>query len=86
MSGSERTPNAPWYPISFRIPPRLDEDSRCALPQEDEVLLIRRSLVSTVWRPLVEASRRRHLRYRRRLARRLPGWEVPGERPIRAAE
>jgi radical SAM superfamily enzyme YgiQ (UPF0313 family) len=29
--------------------------------------LIRRRLVRTVWRPLVELSRRRHLRYRRRL-------------------
>jgi len=49
-------------------------------------LLIRRRLVSRVWRPLVEASRRRHLRYRQRLARRLSGWEVPGDRQIRAAE
>src|SRR5206468_5403462 len=31
-------------------------------------LLIRWRLTGRVWRPLVEASRRRHVRYRRRLA------------------
>jgi hypothetical protein len=31
-------------------------------------VLIRHRLVARVWRPLVEATRRRHLRFRRRLA------------------
>jgi hypothetical protein len=31
--------------------------------------LIRRRLVAAAWRPLVEATRRRHLRFRRRLDR-----------------
>jgi radical SAM superfamily enzyme YgiQ (UPF0313 family) len=31
--------------------------------------LIRRQLTATVWRPLVEGTRRRHVRFRRRLAR-----------------
>jgi hypothetical protein len=31
-------------------------------------LLIRHRLTATVWRPLVEATRRRHLRFRERLA------------------
>jgi hypothetical protein len=31
--------------------------------------LIRRGLTATVWRPLVEWTRRRHVRFRRRLAR-----------------
>ena len=34
--------------------------------------LIRRRLVAAVWRPLVERTRRRHLEYRRELARRPP--------------
>jgi radical SAM superfamily enzyme YgiQ (UPF0313 family) len=38
--------------------------------------LIRRQLVHWVWRPLVEASRRRHLRYRRELALR-PAFSAP---------
>lgn len=36
-------------------------------------LLIGRRLVSTVWRPLVELTRRRHLKFRRDLAARGPG-------------
>ena len=35
-------------------------------------LLIRHRLVATTWRPLVELSRRRHLRWRRRLDRMAP--------------
>jgi radical SAM superfamily enzyme YgiQ (UPF0313 family) len=35
--------------------------------------LIRHRLVARVWRPLVEATRRRHLRFRRRLAASAPG-------------
>jgi len=31
--------------------------------------LIRRQMTSTIWRPLVESTRRRHVRYRRRLER-----------------
>jgi hypothetical protein len=31
--------------------------------------LIRRRLTARVWRPLIEISRRRHLRFRRRLAK-----------------
>jgi hypothetical protein len=33
-------------------------------------LLIRRDLTHAVWRPLIEASRHRHLAFRRRLAAR----------------
>jgi hypothetical protein len=36
-------------------------------------LLIRHRLTGRLWRPLVEASRRRHLRFRRRLAARPAG-------------
>jgi hypothetical protein len=35
-------------------------------------LLIRANLTHTVWRPLVELTRRRHVRFRRRLATRAP--------------
>ncbi|MCB9915621.1 MAG: B12-binding domain-containing radical SAM protein [Planctomycetes bacterium] len=46
--------------------------------------LIRHDLTGAVWRPLVEATRRRHLRYRKRLARRpLPGF-APGAAALRA--
>ena len=38
--------------------------------------LIRRELTALTWRPLIELSRRRHLRFRAQLARREPG--VPG--------
>jgi hypothetical protein len=31
-------------------------------------LLIRRRLTAAIWRPLVELTRRRHLRFRRRLS------------------
>ena len=41
-------------------------------------LLIRRDLVHTVWWPLVELTRRRHLRYRRRLAERGVFVPTPG--------
>jgi radical SAM superfamily enzyme YgiQ (UPF0313 family) len=41
-------------------------------------LLIRHHLVHTVWRPLIEISRSRHLRFRRELAREAAGWS--GER------
>jgi hypothetical protein len=34
--------------------------------------LIRRNLTAAVWRPLVEATRRRHLKFRRRLRARGP--------------
>jgi len=37
--------------------------------------LIRRRLTAAVWRPLVEATRRRHLRFRKRLA--MTDTEVP---------
>ena len=40
-------------------------------------LLIRTRMTSTVWRPLVELTRRRHLRFRRRLAR-LPSTKKSG--------
>lgn len=36
--------------------------------------LIRKRLTATVWRPLVEWTRRRHVRFRRRLAARTEGW------------
>ena len=36
-------------------------------------LLIKYRLTATVWRPLVEHARRRHLRFRRELAARGPG-------------
>jgi radical SAM superfamily enzyme YgiQ (UPF0313 family) len=39
--------------------------------------LIRNNLVHTVWSPLVEWTRRRHLKFRARLAAR-PGLEAPG--------
>ncbi len=42
-------------------------------------LLIRHSLVAVAWRPLVELTRRRHLRFRRRLAAR-----ALAEEPLRA--
>ena len=41
-------------------------------------LLIRHRLTGPVWRPLVEWTRRRHLRFRRRLERRA----VSGDRPM----
>lgn len=52
-------------------------------------VLIRRRLVARVWRPLVEATRRRHLRFRRALAARSCEGEAPGpvterSRPVRA--
>jgi radical SAM superfamily enzyme YgiQ (UPF0313 family) len=44
--------------------------------------LIRLSLVKTVWSPLVELTRRRHLRFRRRLAKKpLPIRDIPGWKP-----
>jgi radical SAM superfamily enzyme YgiQ (UPF0313 family) len=43
-------------------------------------LLIRHRLVARVWRPLVEATRRRHLRFRERLARQRPLDVAPGSR------
>jgi hypothetical protein len=39
-------------------------------------VLIRHGLVHTVWRPLVEATRKRHLKFRRRLAARPEGGDV----------
>jgi hypothetical protein len=42
--------------------------------------LIRRRLTALVWRPLVELTRRRHLKFRRRLAA-----EAPAETARRAA-
>ena len=36
-------------------------------------LLIKHRLVSTVWRPLVELTRRRHLKFRARLAQSTAG-------------
>jgi len=44
-------------------------------------LLIRRRLTGPVWRPLVEWTRRRHLRFRRRLEART----VPGEHAMAGA-
>jgi radical SAM superfamily enzyme YgiQ (UPF0313 family) len=41
-------------------------------------MLIRNRLVSRVWRPLVETTRRRHLRFRRRLLLECPAREVAG--------
>jgi hypothetical protein len=35
-------------------------------------------LVNPVWKPLVEMTRWRHIRYRRRLARREHGMAAPG--------
>jgi hypothetical protein len=43
-------------------------------------LLIRHRLTAGVWRPLVERTRRRHLRFRRRLEAR-----VASDEPARAA-
>ena len=43
-------------------------------------LLIKHRLVSRVWRPLVEATRRRHLRFRERLECRQPGTERTASR------
>ena len=41
--------------------------------------LIRRRLTATMWRPLVEITRRRHLKFRRRLAEEAePKWSRPG--------
>jgi radical SAM superfamily enzyme YgiQ (UPF0313 family) len=48
-------------------------------------LLIRRRLVSSVWRPLVAVSRWRHLSFRRRLAKREMEMEVGRERSPHAA-
>jgi hypothetical protein len=45
--------------------------------------LIRRRMVSTAWRPLVEVTRRRHLRYRRALERAAP--PAPAALPVGAA-
>jgi radical SAM superfamily enzyme YgiQ (UPF0313 family) len=44
-------------------------------------LLIRHRLTGPVWRPLVEWTRQRHLRFRRRLEHRT----APGERPMAGA-
>ena len=41
-------------------------------------LLIRHRLTHVVWRPLVEMSRRRHVRFRRRLAQRRPSMPEVG--------
>jgi hypothetical protein len=43
--------------------------------------LIRRRLVARVWRPLVEISRRRHLRFRARLAATPPN-QPAGTAPV----
>jgi hypothetical protein len=41
--------------------------------------LIRHRLTARVWRPLVELTRRRHVRFRRRLERRKPAtFPTPG--------
>jgi hypothetical protein len=45
--------------------------------------LIRYRLTAFVWRPLVEATRRRHLKFRRRLAARDTG--VPEVRTVVSA-
>jgi hypothetical protein len=42
-------------------------------------LLIRRRLTATVWRPLVEWTRRRHVRFRQRLER-IPEMPARGQR------
>ncbi|HET9409248.1 MAG TPA: radical SAM protein [Candidatus Sulfotelmatobacter sp.] len=42
-------------------------------------LLIKHDLVNAVWRPLVEVTRWRHVRYRKRLARRESATPVPGQ-------
>ena len=42
-------------------------------------LLIKHDLVNPVWRPLVEMTRWRHLRYRRRLAKNDLSLGVPGQ-------
>jgi len=41
-------------------------------------LLIKHDLVHAVWRPLVELTRLRHLRFRERLAKRAPAGTAPG--------
>jgi len=48
-------------------------------------LLIRRRLTARAWRPLVEWTRRRHLRFRRRLGSPDPaGWCVSAGMPLSA--
>jgi hypothetical protein len=42
-------------------------------------LLIRSRLVGPVWRPLVELTRRRHVRFRQRLAARTNAASAPSE-------
>jgi hypothetical protein len=44
--------------------------------------LIRRRLTGPVWRPLVEASRRRHLRFRRRLLAVAPPEDAGASGPV----
>ena len=47
--------------------------------------LIRHELTATVWSPVVEWTRRRHLRFRRRLAERAGvGPALPGPAPAPA--
>ncbi len=66
---------------------RRPEDPRAVLPylamswlyKRSNALwhvLIRHGLVHTVWRPLVEATRKRHLKFRRRLAERPAAGDV----------
>ncbi|MEO1972806.1 MAG: hypothetical protein ABGX07_14700 [Pirellulaceae bacterium] len=56
-----------WMPRSMRVAPKLDSSLGQRPMRRRHALLIRHRLTARIWRPLVEFTRRRHLRFRRRL-------------------